>query len=430
MAAAAAPAFGQGLADIWQAALQRDPTYAAARAQRDADQERIPQARAQLLPQISAQASVQSEDARRAHDLSEAAHDNRNAWALTLTQPLYDPAKWSRLSQARHQAGAANLEQQSALQDLMLRVAQAYFDVLAAQDSLRVVQSQIHAAQTQLRAAQRNFELGGTTIADTYETQSRLDLLRASELQAQNTLRISRDQLTRIIQAPADDLAPLRTDAPLPHPAPQAVDAWTTQATLSNLTVARAEQAVRIAETQIEVARSGHSPTLALQAQTGSASDKRLYANNLGPRAQESAIGLQLSIPLYSGGGVSSQVREQSLRLQQARYQLEATRRQAVQATQQYFSSVVSGLAQVDALAAAESTSAASVKANELGYQVGVRVNIDVLNAQQQLYETQRNLARARYNVLVDGLRLKSSSGALSEQDILAIDALLDKTQP
>jgi len=419
-------AHGRGLADVWQAALQRDPVYAAARAQRDAEQERIPQARAQLLPNVNAQTSVQGRDARRASTGGANTGSQRNLWAVTLSQPIYDSEKFSLMTQAQTQAQAAELDRQLAHQDLMLRVSQAYFDVLTAQDTLRVIQAQIEAAESQLHAAQRSFELGGTTVADTYETQSRLDLLRANALQAQNTLRISRDQLTRIIQEPVDDLAPLPADVALPRPDPEVLSAWETQAGLSSLTVARAALDVRISETRIDIARSGNAPTLQLQAQTGSDSDRRLGSGvHPGKRAMDSQIGLQLSIPLYRGGGVSSQIREQALRLQQARYQREAARRQAVQQTRQYFSSLVLGLAQVDALSAAETSSRASLQANTLGYQVGVRVNIDVLNAQQQLFETQQSLARARYQALLDGLRLKASSGALTERDILDVDALL-----
>jgi len=423
-------AHGRGLAEVWHAALQRDPVYAAARSQRDADQERVPQARAQLLPQLNAQTSAQARDARRASTMGSGSGSQRNAWAFTLTQPIYDRERFSLLTQAHHQADAAQLDSQIAHQELMLRVSEAYFNVLTAQDTLRVTQAQIEAAESQLRAAQRSFELGGTTVADTHETQSRLDLLRAAALQAQNALRISRDQLTRIIAEPVDDLTPLPSGIALPRPDPEVLSAWETQAGLSSLHVVRAELDVRIAETRIEVAKSGDAPTLQLQAQTGSDSDRRIGGGgpNQGRRALDSQIGLQLSIPLYRGGGVSAQIREQSFRLQQARYQREAARRQAVQQTRQYFSSLVSGLAQVDALSAAETSSRASLQANTLGYQVGVRVNIDVLNAQQQLYETQQSLARARYQVLLDALRLKASSGALTEQDILDVDALLTRT--
>lgn len=415
----------QDLLQIWQSALQRDPTYAAAQSARNAEQERVPQARAQLLPQIQAQAGTYAQDKRHASELNQGSGSNRNLWSLTLTQPVIDISRWRQLEQSHFHANSADVAQQLAYQDLILRVTQAYFDVLAAQDTLNVIHAQIRAAEHQLQSAQQSFALGGTTIADTHETQARLDLLQASEIQAQNALQVSRDRLSTLIYEPVGQLATLRTDTPLPPPQPATIDDWVTQAATANLDVLRADLDARIAENRISVARSGHYPTLSLQAQTGSASDNRLYPNNQGPRSMDSSIGLQLSIPLYSGGGISSEVREQTLRLQQARYQLEAAKRLATQSAQQYFSGVVSGLSQVRALSAAEASSRASLEANQLGYEVGVRVNIDVLNAQQQLYETQRNLARARYDTLMHGLRLKASSGALNESDIIAINDLL-----
>ena len=419
----------QDLLQVWQAALQRDPSYAAAQSARNADQEFVPQARAQLLPSIEAQAGTYAQDKRRAKELDQHSGSNRNLWSLTLTQPIIDIAKWRTLEQSHFHASAADVSQQLAYQDLILRVTQAYFDVLAAQDSLNVIQAQIDAAKHQLESAQRSFELGGTTIADTHETQARLDLLQASQIQAQNVLHTSRDRLSILIYEPVGPLATLRTDLSLPKPQPATVDDWVTQATTSNLDVLRADLDARIAESRISIARSGHYPTLSLQAQTGSASDNRLYSNNQGPRSLNSSIGLQLSIPLYSGGGISSEVREQTLRLQQARYQFEAAKRLATQSAQQYFAGVVSGLSQIQALRAAAESSRASLEANQLGYEVGVRVNIDVLNAQQQLYETQRSLARARYDTLMQALRLKASSGSLDESDIVAINALLTTSQ-
>ncbi|HEY9281399.1 MAG TPA: TolC family protein, partial [Eoetvoesiella sp.] len=181
----------------------------------------------------------------------------------------------------------------------------------------------------------------------------------------------------------------------------------------------------KIVEKQIDIAKSGHKPILELQAQTGSASNEGIYGVRSGPRSLDSTIGLQLSIPLFAGGGISSQVREQTSRLQQARYDLEAAKRQAVQSTQQYFSGVTSGLAQIQALQAAEKSSLASLNANQTGYEVGVRINIDVLNAQQQLYETQRALSRARYDTLMNSLNLKANSGILNDSDIVAINRLL-----
>ncbi|MCI2809729.1 TolC family outer membrane protein [Eoetvoesiella caeni] len=416
----------QNLQQVWDAALQRDPAYAAARAQRNADQEIVPQARAKLLPYISASAAGEVDTNRELRGLSQGETKRRGLWALTLTQPIIDIGNWNKLEQSQFVANSADLGMQQAYQDLILRVSQAYFDVLAAQDTLRTVLAQKQAVSSQLDAAKKGFELGGKTIADTYEAQSRLDLLNAGELQARNAVQVSEDQLAKIIYERPGALAGLASTTTLPPPQPNKLGDWTAQAGQANLAVARAQLSAKIVEKQIAIAKSGHAPTLSLYAQTGSISDRGVYGMQNGPRSLDTTVGVQLLIPIYSGGEISSQVREQTSRLQQARYDLEAARRQAVQSTQQYFSGVTSGLAQIEALQAAEKSSLASLDANKIGYEIGVRVNIDVLNAQQQLYETQRALLRARYDTLMNSLRLKASSGILSEADITAINQLLE----
>jgi outer membrane protein len=421
----AATAHGQDLLQIWQMALQSDPVHAANQASRNAGQEVVPQARARLLPYITADALAQADDTRRVRGLSGNSGQGRAAWALTLTQPVVDIAAWGALKRAEYVASAADIAQSQSYQNLILRVAQAYFDVLAAQDTLRALHAQKSAVETQLRAAKQGFELGATTITDTYEAQSRLDLLNASELQAQNVLQVSQDQLAKIINERPARLAELSPGTRLPAPDPQRLTDWTTQSANANLAVAQAALNAKIVEKQIDIAKSANYPTLQLQAQTGSASDQGLYGPGNGPRSLDSSVGLRLSIPIFTGGEISSVVREQTSRLQQARYELEAAKRQAVQSTQQYYSGVTSGLAQIQALQAAERSSLASLQANQTGYEVGVRVNIDVLNAQQQLYETQRALSRARYDTLMNSLQLKASSGILSDHDIVAINQLL-----
>lgn len=416
----------QNLQQVWDAALQRDPAYAAARAQRNADQEIVPQARAKLLPYISASAAGEVDTNRELRGLGQGETKRRGLWALTLTQPIIDIGNWNKLEQSQFVANSADLGMQQAYQDLILRVSQAYFDVLAAQDTLRTVLAQKQAVSSQLDAAKKGFELGGKTIADTYEAQSRLDLLNAGELQARNAVQVSEDQLAKIIYERPGALAGLAPTTTLPPPQPNKLGDWTAQAGQANLAVARAQLSAKIVEKQIAIAKSGHAPTLSLYAQTGSISDRGVYGMQNGPRSLDTTVGVQLLIPIYSGGEISSQVREQTSRLQQARYDLEAARRQAVQSTQQYFSGVTSGLAQIEALQAAEKSSLASLDANKIGYEIGVRVNIDVLNAQQQLYETQRALLRARYDTLMNSLRLKASSGILSEADITAINQLLE----
>lgn len=421
------PAQALNLAQAWQLALQRDPAYAAVQAARQADQEVVPQARARLLPYLVASAGAEIDNTRRRSNLSDSRTHQRAIWALTLTQPVVDLSAWNTLQQAQYVAASADVAQAQGLQNLMLRVAQAYFDVLAAQDTLRALKAQKTAIEAQLEAARHHFELGSTSVTDMHEAQARLDLVQAAEYDAINALQVSRDILASIIYEQPDSLNELPAGTPLPPPQPQRLDDWVEQATQANLGILRADLTTRIVEKELDIARSEHYPRLQLQAQTGSASDRGMLGTrpNPGPRSLDSTVGLVLSIPLYTGGELSSVVREQTSRLQQARYELEAARRNARQAAQQYFSGVTSGLARVSALEAAVRSSQSAMEANELAYEVGVRINIDVLNAQQQLYETQRQLSHARYHTLMESLRLKASSGILTDADLYAINDLL-----
>lgn len=419
------PAHGRDLMEVWQLALERDPIYAASGYARAADQERVPQARAQLLPYVSAEAGADLDNSRRTSGLSDSRTERRAAWSLALIQPVFDLPAWNNLQRADFEASQADIAHRIAYQDLMLRTAQAYFDVLAVQDSLRALMSEKAAIETQLLAAQQSFELGATTITDAHEAQARLDLVLANEVSLRNELQLAEDALARIIAERPGRLAQLARDATLPSPEPNRLDDWVAQASHAGLTVTNAELQTRIIEKDIDIARGQHAPTVAFVARTGSASDFGMDGYRSGPRSLDSSVGLQVSIPLYTGGGISSRVREQTTRLQQARALLENARRETIQAAQRHFKGVVSGLAQIAALQAAERSSQAALEANRTGYEIGVRINIDVLNAEQQLYVTQRTLARARYDTLMDGLRLKAAAGILQESDLAAINALL-----
>ena len=384
----------QDLLQAWNQALAHEPQFGAAQAAHQADQEQVPQSRAQLLPQINAIGTAELQERRQTSKLS-----NQHSSDIQLTLDR---------------------------QDLMLRVSQSYFDVLAAQDTLSTLKAQQAAIDEQLRAADQSFQLGGTTITDTYEAKSRLDLTRASVLQAENALQVAQDKLAALTLERPNNLARLREPLRLPAPEPARLQDWLDQSSQSGLNVALADIKARAAEEQLKGTQALHEPTLALKAQTGSGSDQTLFGQaGGGPRSLNSALGLELSIPIFRGGETSSQVREQSSRLQQARYEHQFAIQQSIQQTRQYFSGVTTGLVRVQALEAATKSSQDAVEANKLAYEIGVRVNIDVLNAQQQLYEAQRSLAQARYEVLMNSLRLKASSGTLNENDLRAVNELL-----
>lgn len=420
-----AAAHGRDLLEVWELALQRDPIYSASGYARTADQERVPQARSRLLPYVTANAGADLDNTRRARDLSDSRSDRRAAWSLALVQPIVDLPAWNTLQQADFQASQADIAYRIAYQDLLLRTAQAYFDVLASQDSLRALLSERTAIETQLRAAQQSFELGATTITDAHEAQARLDLILASEVNLRNDLQLAEDALARIIAERPGPLAELAHDATLPAPEPERLDDWTGQASHAGLSVTSADLQTRIVQKELDIARGERAPTVDFVARTGSASDYGVDGYRAGPRSLDTTVGVQLSIPIYTGGEISSRIREQTSRLQHSRALLENARRESVQAAQRYFKGVVAGRSQVAALQAAERSSQLALEANRTGYEIGVRINIDVLNAEQQLYVTQRALARARYDTLMSGLRLKAAAGILQEADLVAINGLL-----
>lgn len=417
-------ALSQDLLQTWQAALASDPTYAAARAQYRAGVERLPQAKANLLPLVTAEVGAIYSDVRSTHSLRRFDAGGRSAWDLVLTQPLFDWGRWQSFEQAKLIVAFYEIQLRQARQDLVLRVADAYFNTLSAQDQLSATVSEKAAVEQQLAFARRNFELGSATITDTHEAQARYDLVRAREIELQNIVQVQRDQLERLTGERPGALAQLPYGVALPSPQPANLNEWSDQAQTSGLPVVLAELQSRISERDIDIARSGHYPTVSLQASSGTASARNNNNIDRG-RPLDSRVGVVLSIPLYAGGGISSRVTEAVALQQKARQDMFAAQRQAVQLSREYFTGVTSGLLRVNALEAGERASRASVAANRTAYEIGVRVNQDVLNAQQQLFETQRDLAQARYATLMSGLRLKANNGTVSETDLDTINKLL-----
>ncbi|MBA5606826.1 TolC family outer membrane protein [Duganella sp. FT3S] len=417
------------LVQVYQQALANDATFAGARASLTAGEERITQGRAGLLPFISASGS----NSRNTGDITTANNylgpgipgskrDNdyhANNYQVTLTQPLFNWASWQQYQQSKLVQAAAEASFAQAQQDLIVRVAQAYFDVLTAQDYLTATRAQKVATTEQLASAKRNFEVGTQTITDTHEAQAAYDLVVAQEFAAINDLDNKRTALQVIIgQAPAE-LAPLRAGVTLAAPQPATMDPWVSSAEGQNYAVVGAQLQLEIAKRDIERNRSGHYPTVNLVA-------SNTHSNQTASTtANGNSIGVQWNVPLFSGFAVTSKVRESIALEDKARNDLEATRRVAAQGARQAFLGVNSGLAQVKALEAAEVSSKSSLDSNKLGYQVGVRINIDVLNAQKQLYATQQTLSKARYDTIMAGLRLKAAAGSLKPEDLDTINALL-----
>ncbi|WP_293775530.1 TolC family outer membrane protein [uncultured Oxalicibacterium sp.] len=415
---ASLPALAVDLLQAYRDALTHDATYASARAQLAAGREASVQGRANLLPLIGLSGNNQRVRRENASDY------NLRGYTLSLTQPLVDVAAWQTYEQSKLQVAATEAVFAFAGQDLILRVSQAYFDVLAAQDTLASLHAQKAAIEEQLASAKRNFDVGTATITDTHEAQARYDLIVAQELAAEADLNIKREALAQLTGKPTLPLSILRKDAQLQNPQPAQMAPWVSTAEQQNTDVINRQLALEIAQRQITRNRAGHYPTVDLVASRSDTTQRTNVLSQTGA-GQTNSVGVQWQIPLYSGFAVTSRVREAIALEDKARADLEAARRVAAQAARQAFYGVTSGLAQVKALEAAEVSSRSALESNRLGYRVGVRINIDVLNAQQQLYATQRDLAKARYDTLINSLRLKSAAGTLQEDDLIRINTLL-----
>ena len=427
-AALCAPAQAQSLLELVESARTYDTAWQSARAQLDAAARKADQARAGLLPSAALTGGL----TRSNVELSKPKIENTGTAqtvGINASQPLYRPANRITLEQGQRGVDVAQAQLDAATQDLLVRVSQAYFDVLAAQDTLTFVQAQKAAVSEQLAAAKRNFEVGTTTVTDSREAQARYDLVIAQEIAAENDLRVKRLALDQLVGITGTQPRPLALPLQLPSVQPANVATWVDTARDQQPGVRQAAIALDIARLETKKAETGHLPTVDLQA--GYNVTRNLHGTITSPgvtaRSNAASVGVALNLPLFAGFAVQNRVKETLALETKAEADLETARRNVAQATRAAFYGVQSGQGQVRALEAAEASSQSALDANKLGYQVGVRINIDVLNAQSQLYQTKRDLAQARYNVLLGGLKLRQAAGTLSQQDIEAVNALLAK---
>ena len=419
------------LIQVYQQALANDAAYASARAAAAAGRERITQGRAGLLPTVGVTGDViKNNNDFTPWDNNPVLRSGTNLRSkdiqVTLQQPLFRWDRWETYQQSKLQQAISEAQFAQAQQDLITRVSQAYFDVLAAQDTLESTRAQKAAVTEQLASAKRNFEVGTQTITDTHEAQAAYDLVVSQEIAAVNDLETKKTALQAIIGTPPSALATLRTGVNLTAPQPANVDQWVSAAENQNYAVTVAQLQLESAKRDISKNRAGHYPTVDLVASSARRDVNGQLAGMSG-KTNNNSIGIQYSIPIFSGFAVTSRVRESIALEDKARNDLEANRRNAALVARQSFLGVNSGLAQVKALEAAEVSSNSALESNKLGYQVGVRINIDVLNAQRQLYQTRTDLARARYNTILAGLKLKAAAGSLREEDLQPINALLQQ---
>ena len=418
----------QSLAELYQAASGYDAAFRAAKSQYEANLARAEQAKSGLYPTVGVTANLSGTNS----DVNKpVANTNRffgsQSAAINATQPLYRPANRATAAQGELQATQAKSALVTAEQDLIIRVTQAYFDVLASQDSLTFVKAQKAAVSEQLAAAKRNFEVGTSTITDSREAQARFDLVVAQEIAAENDLRVKRIALDQLVGNNGNAPKPLAAPVKLPDLLPADVNIWVQQSQDQHPSIQANSLAVDIAKLETQKAQAGEKPTIDATASYGLNYGSGSASSRLNTESRNATIGIALNYPLFTGYATQNRIKETLSLEEKARNDLDSTKRTIAQATRTAYFGVLSGQGQVKALEAAEASSQSALDANKLGYQVGVRINIDVLNSQSQLFQTKRDLAKARYDVLVGGLRLRQANGTLKAEDLNPVNALLAK---
>ncbi len=442
----------QSLQEVYDAARAYDATYLSARALADTAQYKLEQAQSLGRPNVGAAVGStyqtttvpSGENPANSLDPAQAAENAQTGAVPNITKintitstaglkgnmALYNPANSATIEQARRQLGVFAADLETAEQDLIVRVAQAYFDVLAAQDTLSTSRANKTAIAEQLASAKRNFEVGTATITDTREAQARYDLAISQDIGADNDLRTKQVVLDQLVGRPGVTPKPLVQPVALPALPSDDIDSWVAQGEQSPL-VRKARLGLDVAHLEVDKQRAAGGVTVDASGTVG----VQNVHNNLGNFAaaygagttRTASLGLSINYPLYTGGLVHGRVYEAMKLEEKAGTDLEFARRSVSQNTRSAFLGVQSLRAQVKALEAAESSSKLSLEATQLGYKVGVRVNIDVLNAQTQLYTTEAQLAKARYDVLVNGLKLRQANGTLRPDDVSAVNVLLAK---
>ena len=422
-ALAAAPALSADLLTIYRDSRVSDPVYNAARSQYQATTERLPQARSGYLPQIAATGSLYRNHAER-DGVADVDYTTKTI-AVTLSQPIFRLQNWIAINQAQNLVLQAEAVLASSLQDLALRAAQAYFDVLLARDNVALSETQKSAIDQQLAQAKRNFEVGTATIVDTLEAQARYDQSVAKEIADKNDLEVKVRALQVLLGKLPDQLTPLREPLTLSPPQPADIEAWVKTASDSSFTVAVARANLDIAQQEVARQRAGHLPTLDLTGNIARVDDPSSTVPPVSPVSRVGSLGFTLSVPIFSGGLTQSRVREAVALRDRAEQDFENAQRSVAQSVRSSYLNVVAGISQVRALEQAQVSTQSQLDSTILGRDVGVRTSVDVLNAQQQLVQTRRDLQQARYNYLLNLLRLKAAAGQLTEADIEEVNRAL-----
>jgi outer membrane protein len=419
------------LFEVYGLAERHDPELRAAYADFQAIEQQVPQSWANFLPQISG--SVSESYIERETEFvggSTESDSDSTGFEIRATQSIYNHGYWQRLSQANINAAQAEANYNAARQDLMLRVAAAYFNVLAANDSLAFAESERKSVEQQLEQTKQRFEVGLIAITDVKESQAQYDQAVASEIEAQNTLSTTREALWTIINSYPEKLKPLAVQMPLLLPEPADKQQWVDKALAENLSLIAADFARRSAQQEVDIQRSVHYPTIDVTARHNYSDEEEGFFDPTNPSTgpienTSTSVTLSVNVPIFTGGGTHARVKEAVYRREATRERYEATRRQVTQQTRDAYQSINADISRVTALRQALVSSEAAYEATLAGYEVGTRNSVEVLTALRNVFAAKRDYAQTRYDYVLDLLRLKQAAGNLSMGDLQEINRWL-----
>jgi len=423
--------FAEDLLEVYSLALQSDPVLLAEIASRQAIGELDAQSLALFLPQINLSADTNKVDQNTSSasaTLFDGDRDfNRHGYNLNVTQPIYRKDNFVQRDRVEIAIDSAQASYQVVAQDLILRVADRYFDFLAKQDDLTFAIAEKESIARQLDQAQQRFDVGAATITDVAESQAGFDLSNARLIEAENELANSKERLHETTGRTIDKVAALKIESEPVRPDPANIDEWSEVALAQNPAMLVAHLAVKNAGQEIELQKSGHYPSLDLVGgQNYSSSNDGQFG---GAKTTELNVGLALNVPIYSGGAVVSRTREASYRLDQAMQKEEQQRRLIYRQSRVAYNDVISGVSRVKALKQAVISSERAFESTEAGYEVGTRTTVDVLNVRRNLFSARRDYSVARYRYIVATLSLKQAAGTVSVDDLSRINAWMTNSK-
>jgi outer membrane protein len=416
--------YAQDLLEIYELALQNDPVLKQSHASQLAIGENKNQSIANFLPNVSATGISNLNrltNNRTTYQGSGIQKYSDNNYTVNLTQPLFHWEHWIQLSQSDNQIAQAEADYQTELQKLMVKITEAYFNVLSAGDNLEFSHSEKQAIARQLEQAKQRFAIGLIDITEVHQAQAAFDRAIANEIEAANNVDNQKEALTTIIGDQDIMLNSLGSSIPLARPMPDDITAWSDTAEVANFSIISAFNQMEFSRKSIALQRNGHLPKLDLIASVGEYDTTSIF----GLKGETQIVGVRLNVPLFEGGAVNSRTQQASYKFEQAKENLTATKRAVKRQIKDAYRGITTSISRVGALNTAVNSSETALKATEAGYEVGVRTLVEVLNEQQNLYRDKRDYSRTRYDYLLNSIKLKQAASSLSQEDLEQINRLL-----